>query len=229
MGILAASDRVAGAVARAATTLGQLALVALGVHLAADQLDDQLVTTILAAQAGLDSLLAGPAQWVAEAVGMAPESLQLWDRLPVVPVAASAALVAELAADTLLAASFVLTQREPVVRWRDWRASLSVQAIVLPVALAGVLVAGAWSMSMAVEDVLPLSPLSQPAGAMLGLVVLARFGVPAWKRAVAALEPGSPGWTGALTAALLVPMGGLAWVHGVPIWGLFNLLLGGAS
>lgn len=229
MGILAASDRAAGSVARAATTLGQLALVALGVHLAADHLDDHLVTAILAAQAGLDSLLAGPAQQVADAIGWAPESLQLWDRVPVVPVAAGAALVAELAADTLLAASFLLTQRDPVVRWQDWRASLSVHAMVLPVVLAGVLVAGAWSMSMAVEDLLPLSPLSRPAGAMLGLVVLARFGLPAWKRAVAALEPGSPAWTGVLTATLLVPMGGLAWVHGVPIWGLLNLLPGGAS
>ena len=121
MGILAASDRAAGSVARAATTLGQLALVALGVHLAADQLDDRFVAALLAAQSGLDALLSQPAAAVAGAFGWEAEALQLWQRAPIAPLAAAGALAVEVAALTLFAGSFLLTERAPALTLGGWR------------------------------------------------------------------------------------------------------------
>ena len=227
MGILAASDRAAGAVASAATTLGQLALLALGVHLAADQLDDRLVEAILWAQSGLDALLGPALERLAAALSTSADGWRLWERVPVVPVASSCALGVEAAARALLSASFLLTPRGPRLSWRAWRGSVSVGAVVVPIALAGVLLAGAWSMAMGAEDLLPPSALARPAAAVLGGVVAARFGLPAWRRAVAALDPDPQwhaGWRGAL---VLAPLGALAWAHGVPVWGLARAV-GGA-
>ena len=225
MGIFAASDRAAGAVASAATTLGQLALVALGVHLAADQLDDRLVEAALWTQSGLDALLGPALDAAAGALDTTPDGWRLWERVPVVPVAVSAALLVEVAALALLSAGFLLTPRGPRLSWRAWRAAASVGAVVVPLALSGVLLAGAWSMAMGAEDLLPRSVLARPAAAALGGVVTLRFGWPAWRRSVAALDPDPPWHAGWRSALVLAPVGALAWTHGVPLWGLARALL----
>ena len=154
MGVLAASDRAAGSLARAATTLGQLALVSLGVHLAADRLDDHLVTAILAAQSWLDGALGEPLQRGASALGLASDTLLLWELVPVATVAAWAALLVELSAMGVFAMTFLLTNRSPVLSWSRWRDALGATALIVPAALLGVLLAGSWSMAMTVEDVL---------------------------------------------------------------------------
>ena len=229
MGALVASDRVAGRLASAATTLGQLALLCLGVHLAADRLDDVLVELILALQAGLDLALAGPLQRLAAWLGLAPERLLLWERLPLAPLAAGLALAVEVFSVGLLATRFLLTDRAARPSWRGWWQSRSLAALVMPLSLAGVLVAGSWSMAMAVEDLLPASALSRGVGALVGGMALLRFGLPAWRRAVAALDPHRPFFEGALPALALLPIGGLAWVHGLPIWGPLQALLQGGG
>ena len=220
MGVLAASDRAAGSLARAATTLGQLALVSLGVHLAADRLDDHLVTAILAAQSWLDGALGELLQRGASALGLASDTLLLWELVPVATVAAWAALLVELSAMGVFAMTFLLTNRSPVLSWSRWRDAIGATALVVPAALLGVLLAGSWSMAMAVEDVLPASPASGPVAALVGVAVFLRFGWAAWRRAVSALQPEPRWWVHVGSALLLAPVGGLAWAYGVPVWGL---------
>jgi len=206
--------------ARIATTLGQVALTILGVHLAADRLDDGLLAACTAAQGWLDAHLAGPLGSAATAVGLDYDALLLWDRLQLAPVAAWSAFAVEVAAVCLLCASFLLTPRRPTLSWRAWRSGLSVHALVLPLALSGVLLAGGWSLTMATEDLLPSSVVATVAAGVLGLVAVLRFGLPAWGRAVAALERSGKPVRDLAVTLVIGPIGLLAWVHGVPLWGL---------
>lgn len=199
--VLARSDDVALGVARLATTLGQCALVALGVHLAADNLDDRLLALLVRAQEAL------------------PEVLRPGGELPLPSLAAGAALLVEAAATLLLWDGFVLSPRAPVLSWGAFRRAACVRALVLPAALAGVLAAGAWSLAMALEDLLPAGPLSPWSAGLVGLAALLRFGGPAWVRAVASLEPPRRWSVGLPSALVLAPVGALAWIHGLPLWG----------
>jgi hypothetical protein len=217
--LLRGGDKAAGGLARVATTIGQVALVCLGVHLAADQLDDRLLAGLTALQGWLDLELAGPLGRAAEGLGLGFDALLFWDGLPLASMAAWAALAVELVAATLLCASFLLTARSPTLSWTAWRQALSIHAVVLPVTLAGVLLAGSWSMAMATEDLLPSNELSRWAAAALGLAVLLRFGLPAWGRAVAVLEHSGKPRRDLLAALVMLPVGLLAWMHGVPLGG----------
>jgi hypothetical protein len=219
MRALVVSDQVAGGVARAAATLGQAALVCLGVHLAADSLDDRVLDGFMGLQAWADGALTAPHATVGGWFGMPPGALIWWDELPLAPVAGTLALILEFATDALLITSFLLTPRAPKLAWTSYKRALSMRAVVMPLALAGVLIAGAWSLAMAAEDLLPHSAVAPWAGGLLGLAALGRMGAPAWFRAVAALEPPKK-WTDGLVPALgVIPLGVLAWVHGVPVWG----------
>jgi hypothetical protein len=217
--LLRGSDRAAGGLARVATTLGQVALVCLGVHLAADQLDDRVLALLQAGQGLLDAHLAVPLGRAAAAVGLDQGHVAVWELIPVAVVATWIALAMELVASAVLCASFLLTERRPALSWAAWRQALSLHAVVLPLALAGVLVAGSWSMAMAAEDLLPAHASARIAGGLLGLAVLLRFGLPAWGRAVGALERSGRLRRDLLTAAAIAPVGLLAWMHGVPLWG----------
>ena len=217
--LLKGGDRAAGGLARVATTIGQIALVCLGVHLAADQLDDRTLTGLTALQGWLDSSLAGPLGSAAEALGQDFDAFLLWDKLPLATMSAWLALVVELLAAALLCASFLLTGRSPKLSWKAWRQAMSVHAVVLPVTLAGVMLAGSWSMAMATEDLMPVHLASRVAAGLLGLAVLLRFGLPAWGRAVAVLERSGKPRRDLLVALVITPVGLLAWMHGVPLWG----------
>lgn len=220
--LLAKSDALAGGVASVATTLGQCALVALGVHLAADNLDDRVLSGLTALQTQADQHLAEPFGRLAAFVGQDSSAFLFWDGLPLGVGSAWIALCVEAVATVLLWGSFVLTARRVSWSWPRFKRALSVQAVVLPAALAGVLLAGTWSLAMGVEDVLPAHRITPWAAGLVALAALLRFGWPAWSRAVVALEP-PPRWTrGAAAALVLVPVGALAWVHGVPLWGLLS-------
>ncbi len=217
--LLRGSDRAAGGLARVSATLGQVALVCLGVHLAADQLDDRALAGLTALQGWLDTTLAGPLGGAAESMGMGFDALLFWDGLPLSTMSAWLALVVELLAAALLCSSFLLTGRKPTLSWSAWRSALSIHALVLPITLAGVLLAGSWSMAMAAEDLMPVHVASRWAAGLLGLAVLLRFGLPAWGRAVAVLERSGKPRRDLLVALVMTPVGLLAWMHGVPIWG----------
>jgi hypothetical protein len=187
--MLATWDRAAAWTAHHGSTLGQLALVCLGVHLAADRLDDL----------------------VAEALG-----LVVWFDTNLAVVGAWAALLVEVTADVLFAGLVLLTDPKRTPSFRAWRRVRSVEGVVVPLALAGVLLAGAWSLAMGIEDLLPRARVG---AAALAIAALLRFGWPAWARAVGHLERPRR-WTQGLASALvLAPIGWLAWAHGVPFWG----------
>ena len=113
MGILVASDRVAGSVAHAAATLSQMALVALGVHLAADTVDDSLLEAMLTATTWADTHLTTSHAQAAETLGLAWDRLMWWKALPVAPLSAGAALVLELAADAVFISCLLYTSPSP--------------------------------------------------------------------------------------------------------------------
>lgn len=184
-------DRAAAWIARNASTLGQIALVCLGVHLASDRLDDLIARGLTA--------IAVP-----------------WIDASFVVVAAWVALGVELAADVLFAGAILLTDAKRRPSYRSWRRVRSVESMVLPLSLAGVILAGGWSLAMGIEDLIPNARIG---AAALAVAALLRFGWPAWSRAVSHLERPSR-WTRGLASALvLAPIGWLAWTHGVPIWG----------
>ncbi len=182
-------DRAALWIARNASTLGQVALVFLGVHLAADQLDDRIARA-LSAIVWFDGNLVVAAAWIALAI--------------------------ELAADVLLAGAILLTDAKRRPSLRAWRRVRSVESVVLPISLGGVILAGGWSLAMGIEDLIPNARIG---AAALAIAAVLRLGWPAWSRAVSHLER-PPRWTRGLASALvLAPIGWLAWTHGVPIWG----------
>lgn len=219
MGVLSATDRVAGGLALASATLAQMALVALGVHLAADTVDDGLLHGLLDAMAWADAHLTGSHSALAETLGMPADALLWWTTLPVAPISAGFALMVELAADAAFIGTFLLTPRAVTLDRPRFRRALGVRALVTSLALPGVLIAGAWSLAMAAEDVLPGSPAAPWVAGLLGIAALSRFGFPAWRRAVAALDPPRQWSEGLLPALVMVPIGLLAWMHGTPVWG----------
>lgn len=216
---LARLDRAAGLLAHQAGTFGQAALVALGVHLAGDHLDDRLRSGITAVLDLLDRALAPHALALADRLGLPGDLLLPWTALSPERLAPWGALGLELAAAVVLVASFLFTPRAATPSWRVWYRARSVEALVLPVALAGVLAAGCWSLAMAAEDLLPTGPATPWAAAALGLAAALGMGAPAWSRAVSTLEPSRRALPGLLRCLVTAPVGLLAWMHGVPLWG----------
>ncbi len=212
-------DRLAGHLAVAGATAAQIALVCLGVHLAADRMDDDIAAGITHLQGRMDVWLTEPLGGAAEAVGLPYDTLLVWDLLPTAPIAAWSALAVELSAITLLSVGFLLTTRRPELSWTSFKEALCVHALVMPLALAGVLVAGSWSLAMAVEDLLPPSDVAIWAARLVGAAALVRFGWGAWSRSVGSMEPPRRRTAGLASALILVPVGLLAWMHGAPIWG----------
>jgi len=219
MGALVLADRAAGRMARHLDTLGQLALLVLGVHLAADRLDDRVHAVLTGAVQAADTWLGPPLWTLAETIGLEGDALHFWTLMPLPIASAALALTVELSAVALLAASFLLTDRRASPTFKDWRASMGLEAVVLPPTLAGVLVAGGWSLAMGLEDLLPSGLPSQLAAATVGMAAVLRYGLPAWKRAVANLDPPDRPTRGLMRVAILAPVGLLAWMHGLPLWG----------
>ena len=219
MGALVLADRAAGRAAHHLGTLGQLALMVLGVHLAADRLDDRLHAVLSVAVHAADTWLGPPLWALAEAIGLEGDALHFWTLMPLPIASAALALTVELSAVAILASSFLLTERQARPTWQRWKACLGLEAIVLPLTLAGVLVAGGWSLAMGLEDLLPTGLPSQLAAATVGIAAVLRYGLPAWKRTVVNLDPPDRPTRGLTRVAILVPIGLLAWMHGLPLWG----------
>lgn len=174
--------------------LGQLGLVVLGVHLAADQLDDLAYQAL----AALPFAPADPA-----------------------PAAAWAAVVLELLVVLKAASALLLTPlRPPLARARWWRAR-SVDAFVLPVFWAIVALAGAWSLAMGLEDLLATwqPQAARPLAVTAALLVAWRLGWSGWRRVVGSMEPGGSALRGVVWAPLLLAVTTACAVHGLPIWG----------
>lgn len=213
------TDRLAGGSAGLGAGLVRLGLLLLGAHLAADHLDDAVLVAFESAEQLATRHLEGPALGAAAALGLAPGRLLVWQDLPLGALAAWTALAVELGTVFVLWSSVVLVPNAREASWTRWRAALGLRAVARPAALAGIVLAGCWSLSMAVEDMLPPSPLARSAGVLLGGAVLLRHGLDLLRRCVVALEPRPPPLAGGLEALLLAPLTVLAWREGVPVWG----------
>lgn len=176
---------------------GQVALVVLGIHLAADQLDDRLQPLLAAA----------PLPWPRPGT---PGLVATW-----------VAVVTELLASARATWLLLRSPREPSAPRPPWRERLSVQTIVVPLFWGIAALSGAWVVTMAVEDALaPYAPaMAAVLGPVIGLLLLWRLGGTGWRRVTAGL-PARRRWTdGALWAPLLLLLAGLGAWHGLPLWG----------
>ncbi len=197
LGAIATTDGWVSTTRPAWLWLGQLAVVALGVHLASDRLDDMVT----------GALTTLPFSW--------PDP-----ELPL-QVATWLALGCELAAVLFAAWCMVRSTGERVDHPRTWLARASVQSVLAPLFWAPTALAGAWVIGMAVEDrVAQWSTLmASPAAWAVSLLV-------AWRLAGSGLlrvlrHPSTP--KRRIDGIAWTPLAlGLAWLavrHGLPIWG----------
>lgn len=172
--------------------LGQLGLVALGVHLAADQLDDLAY----------------------RALGTLPLS-------DPTPAAAWAAVALELLVVAKAASALLLTPMTPPLSRERWWRARSVDAVVLPLFWAIVALAGAWSLAMGLEELLSAwqPQAARPLAIAGALAVLWRLGWTGWRRVVGSLAPDGSWLNGVVWAPLLLAVTAACAVHGLPIWG----------
>ncbi len=176
--------------------LGQLALVALGVHLAADRLDD---------------LLLG---WVARLPGIDPGA-EVPER-----AAIGAALALELAVVLRAAWVLAISAGGPAPRWADWWQRRSVESFTRPVFWGAMALTGSYVVAMALHDA--TAPALGAGGAYFGLLAGAlvawRLGLTGWLRVVGGLflpakRTQGLGWAPALWACAVLGVAQL------PLWG----------
>jgi len=178
--------------------LGQAALVILGVHLAADHLDDHVATAFAAL----------PLPWPDSGT---PRQAATW-------VAVAAELLTAGWAVWALARTAAI---EPVRHPREWLQRRSIHAVVAPLAWVPLAAAGCWVVAMAAEDLVAgwWSPAAAPVAWGLAALVgwrLAGSGLVELVRRTPPPASGKEGWASAL---VVLPMAALAVRHGLPLWG----------
>ena len=176
--------------------LGQLAVIVLGVHLAADRFDDLLYQAIA---------------WTA-LPWPDPDTPSI--------VAAWAAVLLELAVVLRAAGALALTSHAPDLSWSDYKRKLSVEAVLLPVFWAPVALAGSWVVGMAVEDLLAgwNANVALAAGLISAAFVAWRVGYSGLIRVLGALSVPEKRTRGWYWVPLLLPVAWLAFRYGLPIW-----------
>lgn len=188
--------------------LGQLGVTVLGLHLAADRLDDLLLAALGA--------LSGPVNGLLVQAGLsAIESGAL------VTPAAWLALITELLLVVYLFDGLTLTPQQAELSGRAYLRALSPHAVALPLFWAPASLAGAWAVGMAMEDL--TAALSPAAGAvvgpLVGLTVAWRLSWTGWRRVVTGLTPPQSRAKGLLWAPPLLGLGALAFWYGLPLRG----------
>ncbi|MEO0601580.1 MAG: hypothetical protein AAF211_09095 [Myxococcota bacterium] len=176
---------------------GQLGVVLLGIHLAADRLDDYLA----------QALVGVGFSWSEPSV---PATIGTWG-----------AIVIELAVVLWAAWTLALARNEPVADWSMLWERRSIHTLLALVGWLPIGLAGAWVVGMAVEDLVaawfPMLGLAFGFVAMLAVAV--RLSWTGWVRVVA--QTPTPkrrlqGWPWAVPVLLV---SGLAFRYGLPIWG----------
>lgn len=175
--------------------LGQLGIVALGAHLAADRVDDVL--------AGLIDADAIP--YVSDA--------------DVLLGAALVALALEIGVVARAAWVLVASAGAPAFDREAWWRKRSVESFVRPLFWGVMALAGAWSILIAVEGLFPgLGPAATAIGAVVAGLAAWRLGLSGWTKVTAGLfqprsvRDGLP-WAPALLAATVLGLMQL------PVWG----------
>ncbi|MCB9766259.1 MAG: hypothetical protein H6739_41170 [Alphaproteobacteria bacterium] len=188
--------------------LGQLAVAVLGLHLAADRLDDHIY--------GLMVAVSGAVARVVVALGInAPEASAM------LTPAAWAALIVELMVVLYMFDSLTFTAHRPELSWARFKEALSPHAVALPLFWLPAALAGAWVVGMAVEDALAPrdAMLGAIAGRGMGLLVAWRLSWSGFLRVLGGLSAPKRRSQGLLWAPVLLGLGTLAAWNGLPIWG----------
>lgn len=194
---VAGTDRWVARTRPAWLWLGQLALVVLGVHLAADRLDDAL--------AGW--LAASPIPWPEPEQ---PLTLGTW-----------AAVGLELAGVAWATLTLFRASAPPVAGAREWVRRGSVHTWLAPLFWAPTALAGAWVLGMAVEDaVAAWAPAAAaPCGWVAAGLVAWRLGLTGLLRVVVATPVPVRRAEGAWAAAPILLLTAFAVRFGLPVWG----------
>lgn len=179
------------------TWIGQVAVVVLGIHLAADQLDDTLVLLL----------------------GQIPYT---WDdaEFPVV-LSAWAAVAVELSVAVWAAGALMRGIVVQAESFAEWKKHLSVEALVRPVFWLPVALAGSWSLAMATEDIVApwLGDAAIYVGAAAGFVVAWRLGLTGLVRVTRAPPLRERFWSGWWWVPVPLGVAFLAARTGIPLWG----------
>ena len=177
--------------------VGQLAIVLLGVHLAADRLDDGITSLLVASSIPWPE----PEQ---------PITLGTWS-----------AVLLELYVAAWAVVTWLRASEEPAQTIPDWAARGTLHAVGAPLFWFSTMLAGAWVVEMATEDF--FAPL-WPGGAwwigvFAALLAIWRVGWPGLARVTLQTPASSHRTDGIFTVwpALLVAL--LALRHGLPLWG----------
>ncbi|MBT3217553.1 MAG: hypothetical protein HN348_00545 [Proteobacteria bacterium] len=176
---------------------GQLAVLIVGIHLTADQLDDHLLGLISTA----------PINWPDPEM---PIGVAVWSAV------ALELLVVAWAAITL----FRTIRAEPISK-ENWRQTLSIASIVGPLFWIPVSLAGAWVIGMVVEDAISswIPDYAVYFGWAAAALVAWRLGLSGLIRLVR-YRPVRKRWSDGLGwAPALVGFAALAVLYGLPIWG----------
>jgi len=177
--------------------LGQISVTILGIHLAADRLDDLISPWMAKIQVAWPSPEAPltAATWCAVAVEL---TVVLW---------ATWALMSACA--------------QPVESVRQWRDRLSVRSVFTPLFWAPTSLAGAWVVGMAVEDLTAPWLLGHATllGGVTTVVVAWRLSVTGWIRVLRCTPVPRSRLQGLVWVPVAGVVAGLAAVHGLPIWG----------
>ncbi|TNE87440.1 MAG: hypothetical protein EP330_18425 [Deltaproteobacteria bacterium] len=191
---LVAIDQALGATRPGWRWIGEVSLVLLGVHLAADRLDDAVLG------------------FLASMGWLGPDGT---------PVAAYLAVGLELLVAARVAAILLLSVGAPPATWAHFKANWSIEGVVRPLFWVPTAAAGAWVLGMAVEDA--LSPyLGEPAfwlGVIAALIAGWRLGITALGRLIGGLFPPKRRTDGWMWALPLLLTASLAARYGLPVWG----------
>lgn len=176
--------------------IGHLAVVWIGVHFAADRVDDAVASAL------------GILPWPAPDL---PLVLGTWS-----------AIALELYVDGWAAFTWARSGGPAIDSFAAWRARVTPAAVAAPALWLTAGIAGVWVTGMAVEDLLPDGALSRGAAAVVDAALVWRLVWPALSRVGARPAPAAPLPPAALAAALapVALVAALAVRHGWPIWGL---------
>jgi len=175
--------------------LGQLGIVALGAHLAADRLDDLLARLI--GPHDIPYMSDGEAQ-----LGVALIALTL----EIVVVARAAWIL-------------VASAGAPVLDREAWWRKRGVESFVRPLFWGSMALAGAWSIVLAVEGLFPgMGPVATALGAVAGVLAAWRLGWSGWAKVTGGLFQPRSVRDGLLWAPPLLAATALALAQ-LPLWG----------
>lgn len=177
--------------------LGQLALAGMGIHLAADHLDDLLYQGIVALQ-------------IPWASADQPLVISAW-----------AAVVLELTLWWRAFGALTRSTGEAAPDLRTWVQRSTVRSWVLPLFWIPVAAAGAWSVGMAVEDLIAphLPQVARPAAWLMIGFIGWRLGITGAWQVCRAAPTKARRLEGVLFAPIEVVGGALALFYALPVWG----------